>query len=388
MMFASSPKFARALLAVIATALFLPAHAAATTVLKLDEANPPDGRVLFRPGICEIVPQANTPNLSQMIQAQTDHYDLYLDPDRVELANFGYFVYAFYVRPRISDGSTGSLCYFRVQAIPKDSFVDTFADVSFQVGETTNLENGTISMPLHNTSYHKPILQSISPDSLYKVRLSGGTTLSLHLENVLPNLAVRLGSKVYAGPENRDYWSPDPSASLRLNGQTQLNPGQSLDDGLELTLQPKSWRALGASIFPVGPKQAHETVHLRLDFSTPGGVSGTFEIPVRIRFQPSFWGLLLSVLVGAGLGSLLGWVIPSAPASGAAYATYKKFIVAFAGSILVEILGMLLVLKDSEFRILGFQLDPYQLLPAFVVGALIALLSFRNADTVLKWIKA
>jgi len=365
--------------------------AAATTVLKLDDATFPDGRVEFRQGACDTVPALSLPDLKQMIPAQTQNYDLYLDAQHVELAYGVYFVYGFYVRSRHEGPDQGRVCNATIRAFPKDSFVDTFADVTFRVGDPANLESGTINMPLHNISYHKPILQSISPDSLYKIALRGQRSFDLRLVNLLPNLPVYLQSVVDANPENQNYWIIPPHAELHLGnqGQSQLDPGQSLEDGVKLTLQPNPWKALGASIFPpLGPKQTHDTVYLRLNFRTPGGVPSVFEIPVHLRFQPSGFSLVLGVLIGATIGTLLAWAIQgTVAAAGVVSKTYKKFLVGFGSSIAVELLGMILVAKDSEFRVLGLELDPYQMLPALCIGLVFGLASFLKADTILKWLK-
>src|SRR6266849_10051760 len=100
MIFEQPPRYFLILAAAVLLAVLVIKPSAATTVLKLDDATPPEGRVLFRPGICEILPTPSISNPNQMIEAQTEHYDLYLDADHVVFANFGYFVYAFYVRPK------------------------------------------------------------------------------------------------------------------------------------------------------------------------------------------------------------------------------------------------------------------------------------------------
>jgi hypothetical protein len=376
-------------------ALFMIVHVSAcrgTTTLKLDDATPTDGKVHFRPGFCQLQPMPSVGNLKKMITAQTEHYDLFLDVDGVVLANFGYFVYDFYVRSRSDPPNPSQGCYFRVQAVPQDSFLDGYVDVTFQVGDTSGMEAGTINIPLHNTSYHKPILQSIPDSDISTARLTGVSDVSLRLDNMLPNLPVWLDSKVYANPDHEGYWHLPLVASLALPAQNQpfLAPGQKLSDCIKLALTANPWQALGASIFPLGPHESHETVHLRLSFNTPGGVPGTFEIPVRVRFQPSFWYLQFAVLIGATLGSGLASLIPvrqDPPNVPPPEKFYKKMIVAVLASVFMEALGMILVLKDSQFRILGFELDPHQLLPASLLGALVALASFGRADTVLGWIK-
>jgi len=52
---------------------------------------------------------------------------------------------------------------------------------------------------------------------------------------------------------------------------------------------------------------------------------------------------------------------------------------------IAEVLGIMLVYGGSEFRLFGFELDPYQLLPVGAIGALVGLVGFRNADDFLRF---
>lgn len=88
-----------------------------------------------------------------------------------------------------------------------------------------------------------------------------------------------------------------------------LDAGQILDGAVVLNLRPNPWEALGASIFPLAPEQPHENPTLYVNYETPGKIFGTLEIPVAIRFRPSFWSLILSVLAGAIAGSLLAQLV-------------------------------------------------------------------------------
>jgi hypothetical protein len=155
-----------------------------------------------------------------------------------------------------------------------------------------------------------------------------------------------------------------------------------VDGAVVLNLRPNPWHALGASIFPLAPDQPHETLTLYVNYDSPGGIPGTLEIPVAIRYHPSFWSLILSVLVGAAVGSLLAQLVMAKNVDGMKW--YRAFAVALLASGIAEVLGIMLVYGGSEFRLFGFELDPYQLLPVAAVGALVGLVGFRNADSFLK----
>ena len=88
------------------------------------------------------------------------------------------------------------------------------------------------------------------------------------------------------------------------------------------------------------------------------------------------------MLVGAIVGSLLAQLIKKSNGDGLKW--YKAFAVALLASGIAEVLGIIMVYGGSEFRLFGFELDPYQLLPVAAVGALVGLVGFRNADDFVK----
>jgi hypothetical protein len=47
---------------------------------------------------------------------------------------------------------------------------------------------------------------------------------------------------------------------------------------------------------------------------------------------------------------------------------------------------MVLVQFDSQFRLLGLELDPFQLLPAALIGILMGLLGFKSLEALRKLI--
>jgi hypothetical protein len=66
-------------------------------------------------------------------------------------------------------------------------------------------------------------------------------------------------------------------------------------------------------------------------------------------------------LVGAIAGSLLAQLGKKTGVDGMKW--YEAFGVALLASGIAEVLGIMLVYGGSEFRLFGFELDPYQLLP-------------------------
>jgi hypothetical protein len=358
-------------------ATLLPPPLFAIVGLQIPDVNLPDGKVEFRPGICD--PAAVPPDLAQqMPQNTTTNYTVAFDLGNTTHGSYGYFIYPVYVRPNSGNGQS---CRFRVQVLPSGTFVDKMADVSFHVGEGAQLEDGVVRIPLYNFVYPKSILQGHAETKISPANLSGGTTLDITLINALSDLPIGLYPDATVSLGHPSYWEGTPQAAVHFPSTASrvLAAAQTLDGAVVLNLRANPWHALGASIFPLAPDQPHETVTL---YDTPGGVPGTLEIPVAIRFRPSFWSLILSVLIGAIVGSLLAQLTKKTNADGMKW--YKAFAVALLASGIAEVLGILLVYGGSEFRLFGFELDPYQLLPVGAVGALVGLVGFRNANDFLK----
>jgi hypothetical protein len=375
----------RLLMWLLACSLGASAQSLPTLQLQLDDATPNDGGVHFRISSCDIEAAPSAQNLQQMSQGTgTTKYTLFADIGSTSLF-YNSFIYVFYVAP-LSTIPPAQMCVFRVQATPSGVFVDQMKDVTFHLKEGAQYaEDGTVSIPLHNTSYKQPILRAEPPTPFASVSLSGKYPVAVKITNLLNTLPVTI-TGVTATPENPGYWQVSPpQADLHFSqsNATALQPGQSLDTGIEVTLVPNAFHAMSGSIFPIAPGQAQEKIHLSIAFSTPGGIPGTLEVPLALRFKPSFWNLALAVFIGALVGSGIGLLLKKNPSP----AWYQAVPVALGLGIIAEALGMVLVAGNSEFRLLGFELDPYQLLPASLVGVLIGLLGFRSADDFLKLFK-
>lgn len=354
-----------------------PAQGQTQLQMKLDDVNLDNGHIHFRPSSCDVEPAPSIQNLQQMPQGETTTYLVFADVEKTSLL-YSTFIYPFYVERK---GATPpvQMCEFRVQATPSGAFADQMYELGFQVGDhTQELESGTINVPLHNNAYKQPILQAEAPSPFAIVSLNGRYPVAVKIVNLLPALPVLL-SGVNATPDNPSFWQESPTAVLHFSGgATVLQPAESLDTGIELNLTPNRWHALGASIFPIAPNKAQETIHLSVNFNTPGGIPGALELPVPVRFKPSFWNLSLAVLLGAAIGSGMGLLLPQKNST-KSIEKYKAVLIALGFGIVAEALGMILVNGNSEFRILGFELDPYQLLPATLIGVLVGLMGFRSA---------
>jgi hypothetical protein len=362
---------------------FASSQAPVPVQLTLDDATPTNGRVHFRQGSCDLQPAPLPANLQQMIQATTDAHTVFADMSKTSPL-YGSFIYEFYVARQ---GATPSvpMCSFRVLENPTGSFLDQLADVSFHVKDGAASEDGTIRIPVYNSSYQS-VLQVDPANPFATVSLSGSSPVNVKLTNLL-ELPVSIDD-ITAQADHPNYWQVAPKAVFQSSppGGTTLQPKQMLDNGIEIIVVPNSWHALGASIFPLARDKEQETVHLNVNFHTPGGVLGTIEKTVPLRLKPSFWNLALAVCIGALIGSGLALLLPKKP-SGDSLAWWKAMLIALGFGIVAEALAIILIEGNSEFRLFSFELDPYQLMQASLIGALVGLKGFRSADDFLNLFK-
>jgi hypothetical protein len=138
------------------------AQSAMSIQLQIDDANPGDGRVHFRSGTCDVAQAPSAQTLLQMSRGETPNYVLFVDVSKTSLL-YGSFVYEFYVEHKSAMPSL-QLCVFRVQATPTGTFVDQVSDLTFHLKEEDRpVEDGTITVALHNSSYKQAILQAQPP---------------------------------------------------------------------------------------------------------------------------------------------------------------------------------------------------------------------------------
>lgn len=362
-------------------AIVLPRSTAATPELRFSPVRVTGGEVEFYPEDCDPSVPFPTVTTDQIFVTDTEHYAVAVDLESIHATETGEAIYEFYVRPKLS-GAHSFSCGFRVQSISSGTFLDQQASVRLQVGEPSALENVDLSLPLHNSA-SVALLDSRQDLPYAKVGLSSESPITVKLVN-LTDLPI-IVSELSVSPSH-GLWK-SCSGNFGAAGPTELHIDRSaaVEDAIVLHLQPDRWKAFSASVFPLATSKPHETILVTLGYYTKGGFDRTLQILVPVRFVPSFWSLLLAVIIGASLGSAVPMIFYSG------HRDLKRWLKALGAACLVAIiawlLGLVLVSNNSEFRIMGFELDPLQLVPALLAGALIGLCGFRSADAVQKFIQ-
>jgi hypothetical protein len=309
----------------------------------------------------------------------TPHYTIYADLDSIEYAaRGGYFRYRLYVEPR--PGTPGEISSFTAKGMPVGSFPPQTADVGFSLhGETT--EEGTINLPVFSLDEPK-YLSFPEWTEPVEIELPGGRQVFLPLQNLL-HLPVEV--EELRQPARGSLWQ---KAALEQSGVSgfkpfQIGPGAKPRDLLVLDLQPGP-QALFKALFSKMRSGEHDRVQASIVCAVPWDnlPRQTLSISVPVRFVP--WPPIL--FLAAALGTLLGSCIPVLLGRRERTRWARAFLLSLVVALVVEVVAMVLVQFDSQFKLLGFELDPFQLLPAGLIGVAMGMMGFKSLEVLRKLI--
>jgi hypothetical protein len=301
--------------------------------------------------------------------ASTRGYTLYADLDSIDFADKGnYYRYNLYLER--GSGSSGERVAFVAKGSPIGSFPPQMCNVEFILNGTIAQE--TISLPIFSSNQYLVTRIFAEPED---VELPGGRLLPVYLENP-GGLPVRVVA--VQQPDTSDLWR---SAKLRQPGRPkfevfQLGAGAKTKDRLFLEMQPGP-RAIINALFWRRHKE-HETVQASLICALPWEnlPHQDLSVIVPVRFLPWPPLLILPVTFGALMGSIIPVLLKRREWS----RWLRAFLLSWLVAIAVEIIAIVLVQYDSQFRLLGIELDPFQLLSAALIGLFMGLMGFRSVD--------
>jgi hypothetical protein len=300
----------------------------------------------------------------------TPHYQIWADWDETsEIKYSGRFRYFIYARPL----SGGPFTVFRFES-ESGSFEDQAADVVFSVGEPGQAEQGTIELPIFGTANPSP-LHGPSFTKPEDVNLASSKKISLTLRNELKKMPIEVESVSQTSTDS-DLWKKyavervDSAAfkKLRVDPDTPADASAGGQD-LWLVLEPRTRHALSTAMVPRGKEAVDDRLTVYVEYTTPGRASKTLRIIVPVRFVPWPPFLLLVTLVGVLFGSLL----PLSDKDLTWERRWRILLTAVVVAITVETLALVLKANNSEVRLIGFELDPYQIPPALLIGVFVGM---------------
>lgn len=342
--------------------------------LALETVKLPDGEFQFNVHPAEAIAALPFPPDGENVQgARTQSYLVYADMDGVHLSKYNYFHYAIYLRPR-GAAASGIVKYF-VQGLPVGSFADRLADVQFTIKAQGIEEPGVIRLPIFSLTSRSYV--ECSPFTKpVEVTFAGQRFIPLAIKNTI-GLPVIIKDTSEVVQHNTDLWQKIQlvGGNRQVLHEVEIAPGATSTSELGLLVVPRPAQAFANSFLPLARQPVHEQISINLDYTTRGGAPHSIDIDMPIRFKPWPPTLLVAVVIGAVVGSLI-------PVLGThSFAGWPRAaLIAILMGILAELVGMVLVANDSQFRLLGLDLDPYQVMPAFLIGGLVGLFGFKSAE--------
>ena len=297
------------------------------------------------------------------------------------------FSYPLYVFTSDTDGER-SIQRFRFLAKPLGRFPDQERLVDYTLRTDAETKSGRFRLPIHSLSSDH-FLQYELPELPVRLEIGEVESTPIDLENVLLDLPLLIRDDLRVTLSKPTLWQGSPRAFLvpplpKDELEFRLSPSTKARGKIELDASPVPAAALFASFFPYrrqAPTDAddaragiHDRLTIYIPYRTHGGLERELPVEIPVRFWPSIWALLASVLLGALVGSTL------LPLLQRRFEDWPWRVAAsLVLAVLTWLIALVLVSFDSEVRILGLELDPYQIVPAALLGALASLGGGRGA---------
>lgn len=329
------------------------------------------GQVTFRAIYSDQSPPSEEAQRKHWYETLDQKYIVVVDPDKITPLSFGDFTFRASVK-READKTWYS---YDVVASPNGSFADVQKEVNFTIGQEGRA-TASIKLPLHSANYDGA-LQWVKDDATADIAVSASQGPVVTLQNNLEGLDIHITKVAVVNERCPECWQEAQQQPVKV-----INPGGKVY--LVLNMRPKPLSALWSTASTLKPDATQDILSVVVDYSVDEG-GGVKHLPITlpVRFTPSFWHLAIMVVAGALLGTGLAAVLArlkQRTIAGAADTAQAKSPWPTIGPVLMTIfltvvaVGLLVLLasRDSKLVILGLDLDPRQMIPAFVVSALIA----------------
>ncbi len=323
--------------------------------------------------------ERDTPN-AVVLLSETENFQIWAGPVLCEyLDEYRFFRYRLYVKKRMPE----QWFCFLVNGAPQGQFADRFEDVPYTIAYEGVTESKELRLPLHSLSSGQclnPMLLQGKEDqsldkALLKVWVGSDQIIPLVLINKLQDmkLIVRSVQLSYIHP---DFWASH-DASVRQELRIAEGARTILND---LKIRARPMKVIPNTFFRL---KGGEDSRLKLAINyeaQAGGNPRELDTEIRIRFFPSLWYLILAILAGASLGTTVRLINRKTRASIKTWLKVLGTAILNAGGL--ELLGIVLASLDSEFKIFGLVLDPFQFSHVMGMAMLIGVLGINIVDIV------
>jgi len=312
-------------------------------------------------------PAGQVPNLPQDIDPFSvdtdDHqYRIVADLKSIKPGRFGTFNVDLYVQ--YSSAPNAGLYKFILTGTPIGSFLDSNDYISVHVLRGGGDSKGALAIPLHNTG-QVDLISTEVPIPLREVSLGQATNSDFKFTNKLENLKLSI-TDVKVEDECAKCWKGN------IQVATPLEAAENQTLVIPVKLEASTFPALWASALKLKGDQAHDNLTFTITYHAGfGGQPRSQHFTFPVRFNPSFWALVLAVAIGLALGFVTSLLLDKDKRS-SKDAAFRAFGVAIGLSAVIEIVALALAAGGSKVVVFGFDLDPRQFLPAMVIAILVS----------------
>jgi hypothetical protein len=314
----------------------------------------------------------------QYLIGQTDDqsYRLCIDLDSIQQVRFNAFTFTAYLVH--GQGAGAQAWRYQITGNPAGLFRDGPVRVSFHVKSGANTPAGSILMPVYNAAATNFIGVDKQTDLAY-VSVSGTTPLQITLNNTADTLPIAV-TDVSISSNCPQCWTRLTSNVTDKNPLT-IDPGGSTS--LTLNLSPSTIPALLASADAIKSDVPHDTLTVTLTYHTvPGGTDRRQTTQTKVRFGPGLYGLTFALCGGIALGLAARYLLTGKLGKDDERAVHAMLSALVLG-VVAELVGITLTAYgNSKLVLFGMDIDPRQLLPAFVLAMLVS-----GGTAVTAWVK-
>jgi len=312
----------------------------------------------------------------QLGQTDDQAFRLYVDVDSIQQVRFNAFTLTAYLTG--AREAEGAAYKFQITGNPTGSFRDAPVRVPFHVKTGSGSIPGGITMPVYNAAKTDLLVADKQSEPIY-VSVSGSSAIRIRLSNVADSLPI-LVTDVAVSEDCPKCWT-QVSSTVNEKSPLIVDPGTSAN--LPFDLSPNSIPALLQGALVINRDAPHDTLSVTLTYHTvPGGADRRQTVPAKVRFGPGLFGLALALCGGVALGLAARYVLTDKFGK-ENERTVHAILSALVLALVAEFVGVMLTsYGESKLVLFGLDIDPRQLLPAFILAILVS-----GGTAVVSWVK-
>lgn len=309
-------------------------------------------------------------------QTEDQTFQLWVDTESIQPVRFNAFTFTVYL---VDARDAAQNAYkFQITGNPTGLFRDVSTKVSFRVRTPAGSYMGAINIPVYNAAKTDVLLTEKQLGPAY-VSVSGATQIQIPLRNVPESLPINV-TDVAVSEDCPRCWTRI-STTVTEKTPFVLSPGTT--GRLAVDLAPNTIPALFTGALLIKTDVPHDTLSVVLTYHTvPGGPEKKQTLTANVRFGPGLFGLALALCGGIALGLAARYLLTGKIGKRNEPALHA-LLAALVLGIVAEFIGiMLTAYGNSKLVLLGLDIDPRQLFPAFVLAMLVS-----GGSAIKHWLK-